>query len=67
MFVAGLGLTTTRDEIIDLFASYGRIVGASLFKGYAFIQYTNETEAELAVMALNGYTYKRAMLGTLNS
>uniref|UniRef100_A0AC34RM14 RRM domain-containing protein n=1 Tax=Panagrolaimus sp. JU765 TaxID=591449 RepID=A0AC34RM14_9BILA len=62
VFVAGLGLGTTRDEIIDLFASYGRIVGASMFKGFAFIQYTNATEAELATMALHGYTYKRAML-----
>ncbi|KAE9552429.1 hypothetical protein FO519_004370 [Halicephalobus sp. NKZ332] len=62
VFVAGLGTNTTRDEIIDLFASYGRIVGASLFKGFAFVQYSNSTEAELATMALHGYTYKRAML-----
>jgi RNA recognition motif-containing protein len=35
----------------------------SLLKGYAFVQYSNQTEAEMAIEILNGYSFFNQKLG----
>uniref|UniRef100_A0A915BQ55 RRM domain-containing protein n=1 Tax=Parascaris univalens TaxID=6257 RepID=A0A915BQ55_PARUN len=52
----------TREDIIRLFSAYGTLLGVTLFKGYAFIQYGNANEADLAVSVLNGYNWNGSIL-----
>lgn len=53
----------TREDIIRLFSAYGHLLGVTVFKGYAFIQYGNAADADLAVSTLNGYNWNGSILG----
>jgi len=42
---------------------YGMIMGISMHKGYAFVQYNNHEEAKRASMTEDGKTYAGQTLG----
>jgi RNA recognition motif-containing protein len=62
LFVGGLPYTTTEAELTDLFSQHGTIVSVKIItdkfsgrsKGFAFVEYEKEEEAQKAIEALNG-------------
>lgn len=62
IYVGNLPYTVAEDELRGLFGSFGEIIKISLIrdkatrksKGYAFIEFTQASEAEQAVKAMNG-------------
>ncbi|KAI6205555.1 hypothetical protein M3Y94_00805600 [Aphelenchoides besseyi] len=64
LFIGNLNTTKcTRKEVIDLCAPYGTLKALSLFRGYAFVQYETESQAELATRVLKGYSFHGSKLG----
>lgn len=53
----------SRNDLIDLCQPYGNLKALSLLKGYAFVQYETQTEAEMAIEILNGCTFYGHKLG----
>src|ERR1039458_1230089 len=64
LFVGGLSYDTTQDELTKLFASCGKVADVKLImdretgrsKGFAFIEMSNDAEAQAAILKLNGTT-----------
>uniref|UniRef100_A0A914PF04 RRM domain-containing protein n=1 Tax=Panagrolaimus davidi TaxID=227884 RepID=A0A914PF04_9BILA len=63
VFVGNLNeVCVSREDLVELFKCCGNVLGAILFKGYALIQFSTQTEAELSVQTLNGYTWEGSEL-----
>ncbi|XP_024144147.1 heterogeneous nuclear ribonucleoproteins C1/C2 isoform X2 [Oryzias melastigma] len=55
VFVGNLNtLLVTKADVEAIFSKYGKIVGCSVHKGYAFVQYLNERNARAAVGGEDG-------------
>lgn len=62
IFVGNLAFTATEDSVRDLFTQYGAVERVSIMtdrdtgrsRGFAFVEMTNESEADKAITALNG-------------
>ncbi|CAN0158390.1 unnamed protein product [Lampetra planeri] len=55
VFIGNLNTAeVSRSEVEVLFAEYGPVLGVSLHRGYAFVQYGDARSARLAVSAVNG-------------
>ncbi|XP_027876383.1 heterogeneous nuclear ribonucleoproteins C1/C2 [Xiphophorus couchianus] len=55
VFIGNLNtLLVTKADVEAIFAKYGKIVGCSVHKGYAFVQYANERNARAAVTGEDG-------------
>lgn len=55
VFIGNLNtLLVTKADVEAIFAKYGKIVGCSIHKGYAFVQYANERNARAAVGGEDG-------------
>ncbi|XP_057713953.1 heterogeneous nuclear ribonucleoproteins C1/C2 isoform X2 [Corythoichthys intestinalis] len=55
VFIGNLNtLLVTKADVEAIFAKYGKIVGCSVHKGYAFVQYANERNARTAVAGEDG-------------
>lgn len=53
----------TKDDVESIFQRYGRIIGISMHKGYAFVQYTTEQEARNAVAGEDQRIYANQPIG----
>jgi RNA recognition motif-containing protein len=62
IYVGNLSYSTTEDELRELFAQAGTVASTALIKdrdsgqskGFAFIEMTNQAEAEKAIQMFNG-------------
>jgi cold-inducible RNA-binding protein len=64
IFVGNLDFNVTEEAVRSLFERYGAVNSARIMtdrdtgrsRGFAFVEMENETEADQAITALNGYT-----------
>uniref|UniRef100_A0A4W4F6D4 RRM domain-containing protein n=1 Tax=Electrophorus electricus TaxID=8005 RepID=A0A4W4F6D4_ELEEL len=55
VFIGNLNtMLVTKADVEAIFSKYGKIVGCSVHKGYAFVQYSNERNARAAVAGEDG-------------
>ncbi|XP_062929996.1 RNA-binding protein Raly isoform X3 [Mobula hypostoma] len=54
VFIGNLNTAVVKKSDVEtIFGQYGKVVGCSVHKGYAFVQYTNERTARVAVAGEN--------------
>ena len=64
VFIGNLNtLLVTKADVEAIFTKYGKIVGCSVHKGYAFVQYSNERNARTAVVSEDGRMIVGQVLG----
>ncbi|MEQ2180745.1 hypothetical protein GOODEAATRI_004396 [Goodea atripinnis] len=64
VFIGNLNTAVvTKADIEAIFAKYGKIVGCSVHKGYAFVQYASERNARAAVAGENSRVIAGQSLG----
>ncbi|KAF6728118.1 Heterogeneous nuclear ribonucleoprotein C [Oryzias melastigma] len=65
VFIGNLNtLLVTKADVEAIFSKYGKIVGCSVHKGYAFVQYSNERNARAAVAGEDGRMIVGQVLGS---
>jgi cold-inducible RNA-binding protein len=65
LYVGNLSFATTEDELKELFAQAGAVASTALIKdrdtgqskGFAFIEMTNQADAEKAIQMFNGKSF----------
>lgn len=66
VFIGNLNTSVvTKADIEAIFAKYGKIVGCSVHKGYAFVQYASERNARAAVAGENTRVIAGQSLGNI--
>lgn len=66
VFIGNLNtLLVTKADVEAIFSKYGKIVGCSVHKGYAFVQYSNERNARAAVAGEDGRMIVGQVLGEM--
>ena len=64
VFIGNLNtLLVTKEDVEAIFSKYGKIVGCSVHKGYAFVQFSNERNARTAVVSEDGRMIVGQVLG----
>lgn len=64
VFIGNLNtLLVTKADVEAIFSKYGKVVGCSVHKGYAFVQYSNERNARAAVAGEDGRVIVGQVLG----
>ena len=64
IFVGNLNtFLLNKDDVERIFKRYGRIIGISMHKGYAFVQYTNEYDARNSVAGEDQRIYATQPIG----
>ncbi len=64
LYVGNLPFRSTEDELRDLFGQHGEVSSASIVmdretgrsRGFAFVEMTDDNDADTAINALNGYS-----------
>lgn len=68
VFIGNLNTAVVKKSDVEtIFSKYGRVVGCSVHKGYAFVQYSNERHARAAVLGENGRVLAGQTLGKESS
>jgi cold-inducible RNA-binding protein len=65
-YVGGLPYKTTNDELKDLFSSAGQVSSATIImdkmsgrsKGFGFVEFENDADADTAISMLNGKDFE---------
>uniref|UniRef100_A0A8C6VEP2 RALY heterogeneous nuclear ribonucleoprotein n=1 Tax=Naja naja TaxID=35670 RepID=A0A8C6VEP2_NAJNA len=67
VFIGNLNTAVVKKSDVEtIFSKYGRVVGCSVHKGYAFVQYSNERHARAAVLGENGRVLAGQTLGKVS-
>lgn len=65
VFIGNLNTAVVKkSDVESIFSKYGRVLGCSVHKGYAFVQYASERHARGAVIGENGRVLAGQTLGT---
>ena len=65
IYVGNINFATSEEDLSNLFAQYGTVASASVVldrytgrsRGFGFVEMEDETAAEAAISALNGYEF----------
>ncbi|RXM92876.1 RNA-binding protein Raly [Acipenser ruthenus] len=68
VFIGNLNTAVVKKSDVEtIFSKYGRVLGCSVHKGYAFIQYAGERHARGAVLGESGRVLAGQTLGNVGS
>lgn len=58
IFVGNLSANTRSEDIRELFEKYGKVTECDVLKNFGFVHMQDETEANAAILELDGYSVK---------